>query len=633
MSSQQSIRRVLIIDDTETIHADIRKILSPPANDRVLDDLESKLFGDPSPDETPANKTLFKLDSAMQGEEGLQKVQTALDENAPYCMAFVDMRMPPGWDGLQTIEAIWKIDPDIQIAICTAYSDYSWDQIIKRLGWTDRMLVLRKPFDRMEAAQLATALSEKWALSRAVQTKMTELESIVTQRTAELERAAMHDRLTGLPNRSMLLERLGAALSRSQRDPKYKFAVMFLDLDRFKVVNDSLGHARGDLLLRTISQRLAESLRTNDAVARNGTSTAARLGGDEFIILLEPVRALEDVIRVAERLQSVLGEPYNLDGHEVLTGVSIGITTSDTPYADAESILRDADIAMYRAKAGGKGRHVIFDQKMHDQAMLRLTAEADLRRAVERRELFVEYQPIVSLQSGGIVGFESLVRWNHPQRGRISPLDFIPLAEETGLIVPLGAWVLEEACRQLAQWRSRLPQSRNLHVAVNVSRRQLVSNALIPTIRSLLSELNLPSNALELEITESVVMEEAESAVAVLQQLREMGIGLKMDDFGTGYSSLSCVHRFALSGLKIDRSFVLNMDADPNHRAVVKAIVALGQALQLTLVAEGVESAEHARTLREMGCELAQGYYFAKPLSAMDAEKYLAAEYTKRQAA
>jgi diguanylate cyclase (GGDEF)-like protein len=421
------------------------------------------------------NNTVFEIDSAMQGEEGLAKVEAANKIGRPYCMAFVDMRMPPGWDGVQTIEAIWKIDPDIQIAICTAYSDYSWDQIIRRLGWTDRMLVLRKPFDRIEAAQLATALSEKWALSRQVRNKMSELEGIVAERTAELEQAALHDRLTGLPNRTLLLERLGAALSRSKRDDKYSFAVMFMDLDRFKVVNDSLGHARGDLLLKIIAERLTESLRGSDAIARNAIATPARLGGDEFIIMLEPVRSVDDAVRVAERLQTALSEPYDLEGHEVLTSVSIGITTSATPYSDAEAILRDADIAMYRAKAGGKGRHVIFDQQMHEQAMQRLTAESDLRRAVERHELFLEYQPIMSLQTGTIVGFESLVRWNHPHRGRISPAEFIPLAEETGLIVPMGAWVLEQSCRQLADWRKHVPTAPELHIAVNLSRRQLQS--------------------------------------------------------------------------------------------------------------------------------------------------------------
>jgi diguanylate cyclase (GGDEF)-like protein len=624
-------RRVLVIDDTEAIHSDIRKILMGNADETDLDDLESQLFGGGKARRTPHFS--FEIDSAMQGEEGLLKVEAACKSGRPYCMAFVDMRMPPGWDGLQTIEAIWRVDPEIQIVICTAYSDFSWQQVIDRLGWTDRMLVIRKPFDSIEAAQAATALSEKWALSRQVQGKLSQLEAVVAERTAELERIAMHDRLTGLPNRAMLMDRLSAALSRARRDTAYKFAVMFLDLDRFKVINDSLGHARGDILLQTIAKRLSDSLRGHDAVARNGLPTAARLGGDEFIILLEPIRAIEDAIRVADRLHKVLNEPYILDGHEVQNSVSIGITTSDTSYQDAEALLRDADIAMYRAKASGKGQHVIFDQKMHDQAMLRLTAEADLRRAIERRELFLEYQPIVSLKSGELAGFESLVRWNHPQRGRVSPAEFIPLAEETGLVIPMGSWVLEESARQIAEFRTQFPQMNELWMAVNVSRKQLASEDLLPNISQLLRLHNLPASALHLEITESAIMDDPQTSLKVMDQLREMGIGLKLDDFGTGQSSLSCVHRYPISSVKIDRSFVMNMDDDANHRAVVKAIVAMTHALQMNLVAEGVETQKHASILRELQCDMAQGYFFARPLSADTAQQYIAVELKKRLAA
>lgn len=633
MSTPADQRRVLVIDDTEAIHADLRKILGADSTSSDLDSLESQLFGEASSQAKRHLQYVFEIDSAMQGEEGLTKVQAACDSGKPFCMAFVDMRMPPGWDGLQTIEAIWKVDPHIQIVICTAYSDYSWNQIIERLGWTDRMLVLRKPFDTIEAAQAATALSEKWALSREVRGQLSRLESVVAERTAELERMAMHDKLTGLPNRTMLLDRLNLALARSKRDAQYKFAVMFLDLDRFKVINDSLGHARGDILLRTISQRLTDSLRSHDAIARNTQSTAARLGGDEFIILVEPVKVVEDAIRVADRLHRVLNEPYVLDGHEVQSSVSIGITTSDTSYQDAEALLRDADIAMYRAKAVGKGQHVIFDQKMHEQAMLRLTAEADLRRAIDRKELFLEYQPIVSLNTGALLGFESLVRWNHPQRGKISPADFIPLAEETGLIVPMGQWVLEESCRQIADWRGKFPQLDDLWMAINVSPRQLASTELLPSLQRLLAAHRIPPSAVQLEITESAIMDDPESAIDILQKLRDAGIGLKLDDFGTGYSSLSCVHRYPINSVKIDRSFVMQMDANASHYAVVKAIIALGHALQMNLVAEGVETREHADRLRELQCEMAQGYFFSKPLPAAGAEKYLIAESQKSVAA
>lgn len=632
-------RRILIVDDNDAIHNDFRKTLGSrmPTSSANLDDAEAALFGDGAVSAMAKAPVVFDLDGAVQGEEGYDKVQRALAEGRPYSVAFVDMRMPPGWDGLQTIENFWKKDPDLQVVICSAYSDHSWDEIIERLGWTDRLLMLKKPFDSMEVWQLASALTKKWELAQRAQMKMAELEKLVEHRTAELRVLALHDKLTGLPNRTLLRDRIGVAIERARRNPDYKYGVLFLDFDRFKVINDSLGHEAGDMLLVQIAQRIRMALRDTDTLAKTATvpdaNCAARLGGDEFVVLLDELHEHQDVVRVADRLLQVLAAPYDLNGHQARSSASIGITTNRTPYDTADAVIRDADNAMYRAKANGRANFVIFDEAMYKQAMDRLTLDRDLRKATELGQIEVYYQPIINLGSGNIEGFEALARWRHPERGMVSPGDFIPIAEELGIIIEMGRHILTEAWAQLRLWSRLFPELPTLSVSVNLSRKQLVSPKIVDQIESLLAGSPLEPRRLRLEITESMAMQNAEHSVAILGRIRELGVQLVIDDFGSGHSSLSCLHRFPVNGLKIDRSFIESISERREYAAVVQAIVTLTRSLHMNLVAEGIETTDQFALLQGMGCEMAQGYLFARPMPAADVEPYIHRHLAKACAA
>jgi diguanylate cyclase (GGDEF)-like protein/PAS domain S-box-containing protein len=431
---------------------------------------------------------------------------------------------------------------------------------------------------------------------------------------AQLEYRAYYDTLTDLPNRTLFISRLTQAIQRSQRRKEFHFAVLFLDLDRFKVVNDSLGHLVGDRLLVAFAQRLKVILRPLD--------TVARLGGDEFTILIEDIKDVRDATQVAQRISVALQSPFNLDGLSVFTTASIGIALSNESYTQPEYLLRDADLAMYRAKEQGRSRYEIFDQAMHQFAVQQLQLENDLRRAIERQELVAYYQPIIKLKTQELVGFEALVRWQHPDRGLVPPNDFIPIAEETGLIVAIGEWVLQHTCEQLHRWHSTLPQSQHLSVSVNLSSQQLREANLLETIDRVLAQTQLAGRFLKLELTESMLIEDVEDAIALLQNLRDRGIQLSIDDFGTGYSSLSYLHRFPLNTLKIDKSFVSRIGLGEN-REIVETIIALARQLNLRAIAEGVETRQQLEQLQHLNCEFAQGYYFAPPLSPEAAEQFI----------
>lgn len=423
----------------------------------------------------------------------------------------------------------------------------------------------------------------------------------------QLRHNALYDELTDLANRTLFMNQLEQEFKRAKRHKDYVFAVLFLDLDRFKVINDSLGHTIGDQLLIAVSQRLKACLREVD--------TIARLGGDEFAILLNDIREVNDAIHTAERIKKALTLPLNLSGREVFSSVSIGIAISTTGYSRPEDLLRDADTALYRAKALGKGRHEIFDADMHTHAVTLLQLETDLRQAIERQEFQIYYQPIISLETSKIAGFEALVRWRHPQRGLVLPTEFIAIAEETGLIVPIGWWILREACRQMQAWQRQSPMT-PLAISVNLSVRQFTQPELIEQIDQILWETRLDASSLRLEITESVLIENPTSATAILSQLTALGVQLYMDDFGTGYSSLSYLHRFPVSALKIDRSFISNMDSSDKNSEIVRAITTLALALGIDAIAEGVETVEQLAQLRVLKCKYAQGYLFAKPMDA-----------------
>jgi diguanylate cyclase (GGDEF)-like protein/PAS domain S-box-containing protein len=432
-----------------------------------------------------------------------------------------------------------------------------------------------------------------------------------------LRHDAFHDALTGLPNRALFMARLGRVMEQVKRRSQNLFALLFVDLDHFKTLNDTLGHLVGDQLLVAIARRLESCLRLDD--------TVARFGGDEFTVLLEDIKDVQDAVRVAERLQQELQLPFYLSGHEILPTASIGIALSTSSHHQPEDILRDADLALYQAKAAGRTRYEIFDASMHRGNLAHIQLEHDLRRAIakaqvdslapESQELWLQYQPIVSLKTNRIMGFEALIRWRHPERGLISPMDFIPLAEETGLILPIGHWVLRQACRQLHDWQQLLSLPWPLIVSVNLSSRQFTQPDLVAQVSQILEETQLNPRYLKLEITESVVMENAEIAAMMLQQLKSIGIQLAIDDFGTGYSSLSYLHRFPIDTLKVDRSFINRIDVDGENLEIVRTIVTLAWNLGMDVIAEGVETAKQLAQLKALKCEYAQGYFFAKPMN------------------
>lgn len=419
---------------------------------------------------------------------------------------------------------------------------------------------------------------------------------------------ALHDTLTGLPNRTLFMDQLERALEQIKQCEDNLFAVLFIDLDRFKVVNDSLGHVVGDQLLIAIARRLEACLHPSD--------TVARLGGDEFTILLTNIQDLSDVIEVVNQIQAKLALPFTLSMHEVFATASIGITLGATGYERPEDLLRDTDTAMYRAKALGKACYEVFDPTMYTGAVTRLQLENDLWRAIERQEFQIHYQPIVSFKSLEIVGFEALVRWQHPSRGLVSPAEFIPIAEETGLIIPIGQWVLREACRQMHEWQGQLPDSIPLFISVNLSSKQLYQPDLLLQIKQILQATHLEAHSLKLEITESVLMENTEFATATLMQLKNLGVHLCLDDFGTGYSSLSYLHSFPIDVLKIDRSFIncIGLDDENSRILIVQTILALARNLHIDVVAEGVETPRQLAQLKMLGCPYGQGYFFSRPV-------------------
>jgi predicted signal transduction protein with EAL and GGDEF domain len=457
---------------------------------------------------------------------------------------------------------------------------------------------------------------------------------------------ALHDPLTQLPNRPFFLDRLSRSVGRGKRHPDHKFAVLFVDIDNFKVVNDSLGNAAGDWLLTQVAERLGRSIRWEDAISRSvdagpildrqdGDGILARLGGDRFTILLDDIQDPNDGIRVAERIQRNVQRPFVIDGQEVFITASTGIAFSSTGCSAAENVLSDAFTAMNRAKALGKSRYEVCDPVMHAAAVGRFRLEADLRRALEREEFRAYYQPIVSLGDGRITGFEALMRWQRPEFGLVMPSGFISVTEDTGLILGMGNWVLREACRQLRVWNRQVPSNREFTVAVNVSARQFVQPDLVDQVAQILYESGVAPFNLRLELTESVTMEDEERAARIFGELKTLGVRLCMDDFGTGYSSLSYLRRFSLDVLKIDRSFVSDMVSNTESREIVKTILRLGGNLGIEVIAEGVETAEQVSLLQSLGCEHAQGYFFSEPLDQSGVAQTLlllgASDYTMPQ--
>jgi len=586
------------------------------------------------------NQDNLRLLSKLLSQKGYQ-VRNAINGNTALIAAkaanpdliLLDIQMPD-MDGYQVCQ-ILKNDPetyDIPIIFLTAMNSVIDKVKAFSIGGSD---YITKPFHLEEVLIRIENLLKFQAAKAEIRQLNSELENRVSDRTAELERAneklkqeiverqraekrllhmAWHDSLTGLPNRSLLIEELQTCLNRVKSDPDYLFAVLFLDCDRFKIVNDSLGHLVGDQVIIAIAKRLQSCLSAED--------TLARLGSDEFTIIIRNIQDISDAINRAKTINQELQLPLKIESYDVFINVSIGIAMGNATYEKPEYILRDADIAMYQAKKLGNAHYQVFESSMRDNVLKRLQLDTDLRLAVQNQEFYLNYQPIISLCTGKMAGFEALVRWQHPQQGFISPGEFIPMAEETGLIVPIGIWVLREACQTMQYWIEKFPELK-LHISVNLSVKQFRQPNLIEAIDQILAETKLNSEYLKLEITETAIMDNAESANRLLKQLRARKIKLSLDDFGTGYSSLSYLHRFHLDTLKIDRSFIGNISDDRESLEIVEAIVTLAHQLKMDVVAEGVETLMQFNQLRTLGISFGQGYFFAKPLDKESAEAFI----------
>jgi diguanylate cyclase (GGDEF)-like protein len=605
-------RRILLIDDTPSIHEDFRRILAGTGATSEIAAAEAALFGEVN---EPAYVACFDVDSAHQGHEGLERVRESLEAENPYALAFVDMRMPPGWDGVETIREIWNVDPRLQIVICTAHSDYTWDEVLGQLGVEDRLLILKKPFDNIEVAQLASALTAKWQMTRQAELKVSRLEAAVQGRTRELgiankeleallhkvTKLATHDALTGLPNRLLFADRAIQVLASRPRDHNCP-VVMMLDLDRFKEVNDTLGHQSGDHLLRQVADRLSGVLRPGD--------TVARFGGDEFALLLVDGGS-EAGAKVATRIASALEAPFFLGDACIGVEASIGIAAAAVDEIPTlEELLRQADIAMYKAKADQSGFAHFAACNDHGTPD-RLTLIGELRQALDCEELVLHYQPKLALDSGDLVGVEALVRWQHPTRGLLPPGQFLALAEESTLIHGLTTFVVDTALRLCRGW---LDQGIRLPVAVNISARSLCDPDFPAIILERLANADIPADMLTIELTEGTMMAYPDLALSILQKLRDMGVRLSVDDYGTGYSSMAYLKNLPVHEVKVDRSFIIGMTTTVNDAVIVQSATALGHNLGLSIVAEGVEDEATLVALKALGVDVAQGNHLGRPM-------------------
>ena len=718
-------RRILFVDDMPEIHEAVSRIFAQNHTNAGLDEQEAVLFDAVA----PAPERRFEMDSAYQGAEALDKVRAALAQNTPYAVAFVDMRMPPGWDGVETVERLWEADPRLQVVFCTAFSDYSWMDVLRRLDVRDRLLILKKPFDPVEVYQLANALTTKWQISETIEERtreltnanvivqnspvilyrlrgepsfpliyvshnitklghdpntllaspnwvqslifaddrskvaeamarvldkdahgatlefrlctgdgnlrwvenryvpvrdregrLVEVEGIVidiTERKVAEEKIALlarTDGLTGLANRATFMERLQQVFASAKRGGSF-FAILYLDLDKFKPVNDNLGHAVGDLLLQQIAQRLRACTRESDVIAR--------LGGDEFAVLQTEMGEAANAGVLAAKLQSAMVLPFLLNGNEACVTVSIGIS----PYAEgstgAEAMLAQADLALYRSKEMGGNQYHFHSESFDEEVRNRMALGAELRGAIDREEFELHYQPQVELSSHRIVGMEALIRWNHPTQGQLPPAQFIPVAEKTGSMVALGQWVLERTCRQMSMWRK---QGLSVPViAINLSWFQLKNGQeLVHDVIETLAKYNLVAADIEFDVTEAMLAQLTMAQNGVLPQLRELGVKIAIDNFGSEYSSFEYVRAYRVNHLKIAQSFINRSTTDPESAATIRAIVNFARDTGVAVIAQGVETAQQRDwlTLTDASTQ-AQGFHFSKAVGVAAAMELL----------
>jgi diguanylate cyclase len=611
--------RVLVADDEAGVRDAYRQILSEAdmsSETAMFHNLRERLFSKAVQDQLArgpsSSDTTFAPVFCEGAEAALAAVREALAADDPFAVAFLDMRMPPGPDGVWAAARIRELDPAIEIVICTAYSDVDPRDIGAMVPPEEKLSYLQKPFHPHEVRQMTISLASKWRSEH------------------RIVKLAYFDALTGLPNREQSRNRLSSALTAAKQHQRM-LAVLYLDLDNFKRVNDTLGHAVGDELLCLVASRLRSSLRTDDTLdvsPGSRSSHIARLGGDEFIVILPNIRSAEDAAGVAARLIAELQEPMRLALHTLVVTPSIGVAVFPADGVEVDTLLRNADLAMYFAKRKGPGMQAFYDSSMNDAALHRFTLEAKLRGALERNEFTLHYQPQFDVRTGSVSGMEALLRWTNDELGVVTPAEFIPVAEESGLILSIGEWVLRNACAQAKSWVDEgLPVTR---MAVNVSGQQFVLKDFPQQVAAIIKETGIEASMLELEITESVVMKDEAWAEQALLQLKELGVMLAIDDFGTGYSSFGRLRHFAVDRLKIDRSFMTSLIDCSDDRAIAAAIIAMSRSLRINVTAEGVESFPQLLFLQEHDCHEAQGFLFSRALPAADAHKLLcrAAEST-----
>lgn len=579
------------------------------------------------------SKQGYQVRCAKSGLTALRGASTILPD-----LILLDIKMPD-LDGYQVCQQLKanKETCDIPVIFLSALDDVLDKVKAFEVGGVDyisKPIQVKEVLARVKnqiALQLAkaeiTELNQN--LERRVYQRTIKLKTVVQKLRQEINERqriqqqlihdALHDSLTGLPNRALLTERIEFTIAHAKRNPDYRYGLLFIDLDRFKVINDSLGHLIGDQLLIAVSNLLQECVRENDLVAR--------LGGDEFVILLDGIKSVKDATLIGERIQQRMRSPFELESQNIFTSASIGIVFGSTEYNNPADLMRDADIAMYRAKDKGKARYTIFDQTMYDETLKLVELENNLRFALKRNELMMHYQPIISLDSNKLVGFEALIRWQHPERGSISPVEFIPIAEDTGLILEIGEWLLRESCQQLQTWRQQfasIPEIGSLKMSINLASQQLQEPEFISKLDQILGDTGLDGSSLRLEITESVLIEPEGSIQDTLRQIKNRNIKLSIDDFGTGYSSLSYLRRFPIDNLKIDRSFIQQMNFDSENFEIVRLIITLAKTLGMKTISEGVETSLQLNQLKGLGCEFAQGYLFSIPLEPKQIELMLA---------
>ncbi len=570
----------------------------------------------------------YTIELAESAEEAIDLFAELMQEQIEVPLLICDQTMP-GMDGVELLSYLHGQYPKTLKILLTGRA--SLNEVIYAVNHANLYRYITKPWDETDLG-----LTVREALRRHAQEKqLAEQNQILQQINVELQQEifdrrqaeaqlaydALHDGLTGLPNRTQFMKKIELALQVAQTNPTNQFAILFIDLDRFKRVNDSLGHIVGDQFLIAIAHRLQLCLRPTDLVAR--------LGGDEFTVLIEPVRDPAEATQIAERILETLRTPFSIQGHTLFSGASIGIAFGSAHYQTPVDLLRDADLAMYQAKETGRACYALFNQQLHIQSLKLLQIESDLRQAISQQEFVLNYQPIVNLHTGNLIGFEALVRWQHPQQGLIPPSDFIPVVEETGLIIALGEWVLQQACHQLKLWHRTFPNYAALTMSVNLSGKQLRDPSFIERLDRVLAATQLQGCDLRLELTESMLIEHVEAILKTLNQIRARDIQLSIDDFGIGYSSLNYLLRFPINTLKIDRTFVDRMTVDTENFEIVRAIATLAHSIKMNVIAEGIETLQQVVQLKGLGCEFGQGYLFSAPMSVQAAEQLLAAEQSQ----